>query len=171
MSWFSRGMAVVGAMVVVLLAVLWATSVTGPLAGLRYPLDYEETTVTVEDANGTTLATVDVRVAENARELYIGLSETDTLADGEGMLFVHGSAGEQTYVMRGMAFPLDIVFVDGNGTITTVHHAPVPEDTPESELRRYRGQATYVLEVPRGYTNATGIDVGDYVTVPDGVSG
>ncbi|MFB6173615.1 MAG: DUF192 domain-containing protein [Halobacteriales archaeon] len=150
----------------VTVAVALAVLAAGGLAALQFglvpaPDSYERTTVVVTDANGTRLATVDVRVADTARKRYVGLSETDALAPGEGMLFVHESAGRHTYVMRGMAFPLDIVFIAPDGTITAVHHAPVPESTPGGDLREYAGRGKYVLEVPRGYANATGIDPGD----------
>jgi len=129
--------------------------------------EYEWTTVEVVDEDGATLATVRVRVADTTAKRYTGLSETSSLAADEGMLFVHPSEGEHTYVMRRMDFPLDIVFVDANGTITTVHHAPVPEETPSEDLVRYSGRGKYVLEVPMGFTDEHGVDVGDRVLVPD----
>jgi hypothetical protein len=135
-------------------------------AGLLTSSEYDRTTVTVSDANGTTLATVDVRVADTFEKRYTGLSNTDSLADGDGMLFVHGNAGTHSYVMRDMAFSLDILFIAPNGTITTIHHAErPPADTPNSELTEYRGYGQYVLEVPYGYTNRTGIDEGDTVEI------
>ncbi|MCU4719131.1 DUF192 domain-containing protein [Halapricum hydrolyticum] len=156
---------------VVLAVGVWALHPTGPLGGLLHPLDYEETTIALTDENGTELATVDVRVADSEREHYVGLSETDSLADGEGMLFVFSESQHREFVMRGMDFPLDIVFAAPDGTITTIHHAPVPEQTPGDDLRRYSGTGKYVLEVPRGFTNATGVEVGDCLVVPDGSEG
>ncbi|MUV88730.1 DUF192 domain-containing protein [Halapricum sp. CBA1109] len=165
-----RALTVVSLALIAAVAALWLTSPTGPLAGVFHPLDYEETTVTLADDNGTELAAVDVRVAESDRELYVGLSETGSLDTGEGMLFVHDSPGEYGYVMRNMSFPLDILFVAENGTITTVHHAPVPGDSSSDDLREYPGEGRYVLEVPRGYANATGVGVGDRVGIPDSVT-
>jgi len=149
--------------VLVTLAILFGTGLAYELAA---PDEYDRTTVTVRDANGTRLATVEARVADSFAARYVGLSDTDSLPDGEGMLFVHGGEGEQTYVMRGMSFPLDIVFIGAEGRITTIHHAPTPEETPESDLRRYSGRAKWVLEVPRGWTNATGVDEGDRIDTP-----
>ena len=126
---------------------------------------YNRTTVTLADANGTQLATVDVRIADTESKRRLGLSNTGSLAAGEGMLFVHESEGRHVYVMREMVFPLDIVFVAENGTITTIHHAPVPEEIPGGN-GRFPGRGKYVLEVPRGWTNATGVDVGERVVVP-----
>lgn len=118
----------------------------------------------VDDESGDALATVSVAVADTSAERYTGLSDTDSLDRDEGMLFVHPEEGRHTYVMRDMAFPLDIVFVDGDGTVTTVHHAPVERD---DDLTEYRGRGRYVLEVPRGFADRTGLSVGDRVVVPE----
>lgn len=129
------------------------------------PGPYENTSVTIRDENGTTLATVDVRVADTADKRRVGLRRTETLADGEGMLFVHASDGRKPYVMPpSMSFPLDIVFVAPGGTIRTIRHASVPDDDTTLE---YPGRGKYVLEVPRGYTNRTGIEAGDTVVIPE----
>jgi hypothetical protein len=133
--------------------------------GTAPPSDgYDRTTVTFVDENGTELASVRVRVADTLMKRYTGLSNTDSLDDGEGMLFVHDSEGDHAYVMRDMDFPLDMIFVDASGTVTTVHHAPLPSG---GGLKRYRGRAKYVVEVPMGYTNETGIEEGDRMVVGD----
>jgi uncharacterized membrane protein (UPF0127 family) len=142
---------------------------SGVLAPPLEPGDYENATITVRDDNGTTLTTVDVRIADTDRKRYVGLSDTESLDPGEGMLFVHGSVDTRTYVMRDMAFPLDIVFVAADGTITTIHHAPTEPGESGDELTGYEGRGKYVLEVPRGYTSTTGIDEGDTVAIPDRV--
>jgi len=162
----------VNAVVLTLLAVavgLVLTSPTGPLAAWLSPLEYGETTVTIQNGtDNTTLATVDVRVADTERERHVGLGETERLEDGQGMLFVHPESGSYAYVMRNMSFPIDIVFVDADGTITAIHHAPVASD-PQDPDRLYRGTGRYVLEVPYGWTNETGVTVGDRVAIPDAV--
>lgn len=155
-----RDLLALGVVLLALTATAGAAFGLGYLPGPRY----EAATVVVGEGDET-LATVDVRVADTFAERYRGLSETDSLAPGEGMLFVHESAGEHAYVMRGMAYPLDIVFMSADGRVTAVRHAPVPERTPGDELRRYRGHGKYVLELPRGYANRTGISVGDRVAI------
>ncbi|MBV0902612.1 DUF192 domain-containing protein [Haloarcula salina] len=124
------------------------------------------TTVAVRERGaGEALGTVEVRIAETGTQRFVGLSETESLGPDEGMLFVHESEETHTYVMRNMSFPLDIIFVAENGTITTIHHAPTP---PEGEQysERYSGYGKYVLEVNRGWTNRTGVTVGDHVELP-----
>jgi hypothetical protein len=93
---------------------------------------------------------------------------TDSLADGTGMLFVHPSEGSYTYHMRNVAFDIDMLFLDANGTVTTVHHATAPEAGADSD--RYTGRGKYVLEVPRGFANRTGVGPGDRVSVPERLS-
>ena len=150
-----------GILIVVLLGLLLFVTVYYLPLFIGDPGPYEETTVSVYDRNGTLLSTVEVRIADDRVQRYVGLSETDSLADDSGMLFVHGSEGTQSYVMRNMSFDLDIIFIDSDGKITTIHHAPA--DSEDS----FRGQGQYVLEVPRGWANATGVDTGDIVEIPD----
>jgi uncharacterized membrane protein (UPF0127 family) len=123
---------------------------------------YETATVeAVDGETGEAITTVEVRVADGFVKRYVGLSATDELDAGEGMLFVHGEAAERAYVMREMAFPIDIVFVAPNGTVTTVHEA-APESSPYT---RYRGAGRYVLEVPRGWSERHGIEPGDRIVI------
>jgi len=150
--------------------------------------EYEEGTVTVRDGNNVTpctappnrtavsaceesrtLATVEVRIAANQSQRITGLSDTESLGEGEGMLFVHEAEQEHTYVMRDMDFDLDIIFIAENRTITTIHHAPAPPEG-ESHSQKYSGQGTYVLEVNRGWANETGVSVGDRVELPESVA-
>ncbi|QCC48528.1 DUF192 domain-containing protein [Halobellus limi] len=135
--------------------------------GLLPTGEYERTTVDVVDAeDGEPLATVTVRVADTRSKRYTGLSDTDSLGPDEGMLFVHDEEDEYAYVMREMAFPIDIVFVDAEGRITTIHRAELPsEGTSGDDLERYRGRGRYVLEVPYNYTDDHGIEVGDRVRI------
>ena len=119
----------------------------------------------VDGDTGEELATVDVEVADTPAERYTGLSDHESLADGEGMLFVHDDEDERTYVMREMAFGIDIIFVGSDGEITEIHHARAPEPGEDGEGMSYSGRAKWVLEVPYGYTNETGVEVGDELVI------
>jgi len=119
--------------------------------------DHDRARVTIESANGN--VTLDVAVADTPEERYEGLSGTETIPR-DGMLFAYADAGERTYVMRGMTYPLDIVFVAG-GRVTAIFTAPV-EDPP---LTTYSARAEYVIEVPAGWADEHGVSVGDGVSV------
>ena len=125
--------------------------------------DAGNASVALSDDSGRTLGNVSVRVADDPQERYTGLSETASLGPNEGMLFVYPQEGTHTYVMRSMSFPIDIVFVDANGTITEIYHAPVEEDN--QNLTGYTGRGKWVLEVPYNWTVDHGVDVGDQMDV------
>ena len=157
------------ATVLVAVAVLVAVGVVAVASnpGLLPTGEYDRTTVTLVDSDtDETLATVNVRVSDTQSKRYTGLSGTDSLGANEGMLFVHDQESEYAYVMRDMAFPIDIVFVDSERTVTAIHHAELPpEGTSNDELQRYRGRGKYVLEVPYEYTTEHGLEVGDRVRI------
>ncbi|WP_435344500.1 DUF192 domain-containing protein [Haloarchaeobius sp. HRN-SO-5] len=121
--------------------------------------------VTVTDEDGTEKAVVAVEVADTRQERITGLSDHESLAPGNGMWFVYDDEQERTYVMRQMDFPLDIIFVGEDGRITSIHHKRAPEPGEDGEEITATGTGMYVLEVPRGYANETGMEVGDHVDV------
>jgi uncharacterized membrane protein (UPF0127 family) len=117
--------------------------------------------------NGTVLARLGALIAASPESRRIGLRETDRLTDDEGMIFVHGSEADWSYGVEGVGYPLDIVFARSGGEITTIHHAPPPDELDPD--RRFSGRGQYVLQVPRGYTNRTGVAVGDCLAIPAGL--
>ncbi|TQQ81331.1 DUF192 domain-containing protein [Halonotius terrestris] len=149
-----------------LLALVAATVIVGGGAlavssGVFADDSYEWTTVTVVDSDtDAELATVDARIADTPKKRFTGLSNTSSLGPNEGMLFIHGTEGQQSYVMRGMSFPIDIVFINADGEIMTIHHADVDTYGP------YPGTGKYVLELPHNYTTDNDIAVGDRVEIP-----
>ncbi|AGB36158.1 DUF192 domain-containing protein [Natronococcus occultus] len=153
-----KGLLVVAALGVVALLLV-------QLGVVATPWGEERTEVRVLDADGEPKATVDAEIAETPTDRYTGLSDHDSLEDGEGMLFVHGSEDERTYVMRDMDFGIDIVFIDADREITTIHSAPEPGPDEDGADQEYTGQAQWVLEVPIGYADEAGIEVGDEVEI------
>lgn len=159
-----RGLVLLFALIAVLAV---AVFLMFPPVSVVDPGEYETTTVTVHDETGAELASVEARVADTKEKRRVGLMRTESLDNGSGMLFVHARDGTYTYHMEDMAFDIDIVFVDANGTITSIHHASAPG--PDEESDTYTGRGRYVLEVPRGFTDAAGIRVGHRVEIPDTV--
>ncbi|WP_135820392.1 DUF192 domain-containing protein [Halostella litorea] len=154
--------------VVLVVALLGGAAVQTGLLANPFAEDRDRATVTVTDGDGDELAVVDAEVADTGDERYTGLSNHESLANGSGMLFVHGGEDDRTYVMRDMDFGIDIVFVAENRTITTIHEAPAPGPNEDGESQRYSGRAKWVLEVPKGYTDAQGIEAGDTIAIEYG---
>ncbi|PSP83237.1 DUF192 domain-containing protein [Halobacteriales archaeon QS_1_68_17] len=122
--------------------------------------EYEKTEVTVATPDGDVLGTVVAAIAREPYYQYVGLSDTESLPEDRGMLFVYDAVAERTFVMRNMDFGIDIVYADADGVITRVHHAPEPEPG-EGEEDLYPGRGQYVLEVNYDWTTARGIETGD----------
>lgn len=122
---------------------------------------YETTEVTVRTPDEDVLGSVTAAVADTPELRYRGLSDTGSLPEDRGMLFVYDGVDDRTYVMREMDFGLDIVYADGEGAITGIHHAPAPGPDEDGEDQRYPGRGKYVLEVNYDWTTDRGVDVGD----------
>jgi uncharacterized membrane protein (UPF0127 family) len=122
---------------------------------------YETTTVVARTPAGEQLGAVTAAIADSSRLRYRGLSDTPSLPPDRGMLFVFASAGDRTFVMRGMAFGIDIVYADSGGVITDIHHAPAPGPDEDGSDQRYPGYGQYVLELNRGWTTDHDVAVGD----------
>lgn len=129
---------------------------------------YDHVTVTVVDAEtNATLGSVRAAVADTYSKKYTGLSKTESLPADRGMWFPYDAPGNHTYVMRDMSFGIDIVYVDSEGTITTIHHAPEPGPGEDGEDQRYPGYGQYVLEVNYNWTVRHDVEEGDRVVVSD----
>lgn len=149
------------AVVAVLVAIAFQTCVVA----WPFGTDRQAATVTVSTPDGEVLATVETEVADTHCQRVAGLSGTESLAAGSGMLFVHDGERQLTYVMRGMNYGLDIVFVGADGEITAIRSAPPPGPGEDGAAIQRSGRGKFVLEVPRGYTTERGIEVGDQLAI------
>jgi hypothetical protein len=91
-----------------------------------------------------------VEIARTPEAQERGLMGRDSLAPGQGMLFMFVAPNRYGFWMKNMKFPIDILWLDGQGNIVhsvqsapTCTAEPCPVYTPPSE-------ALYVLEVPAG---------------------
>ncbi len=154
------------ALVVASGAILVGVLLVTVIPGIGPTGEYDRETIEITDnKTGEQLERVSVRIADTPQKRYTGLSETQSLAADEGMLFIHDSEDRYAYVMRNMSFPIDIIFIDMTGTITRIHHAEVPRNTPTDSLQQYPGRGKYVLEVSYNYTEKHNITVGDDVQI------
>jgi uncharacterized membrane protein (UPF0127 family) len=102
---------------------------------------------------------VKAEAVSTPERLQLGLSYRRELAEGRGMLFFMPAVEQQTFCMRGMRFPLDLVWIVDGGVAGITRNVPstfpgeLPSPTP----------VNYVLEVPGGFADKYGIKVGDRV--------
>ena len=100
---------------------------------------------------------VQVLVADDDDERSRGLQGYDPLPEGEGMLFVYDDAVVRTFAMKQVAFPIDVLFVGEDLTITAIE----PLDPGDMRLVSSPGPCRYVVELPQGWAGEQGIAVGD----------
>lgn len=104
-------------------------------------------------------AIIDCFEAHSPAEHSVGLSETESLEDGQGMLFVYPKEMYHSFWMPGtMKFPIDILFIHGNDAIGRIH-----EHCEPGAKERFIGKGMHVLEVPAGFCAKAGIKKGDKI--------
>lgn len=100
-----------------------------------------------------------VEVAATPEEHRRGLSGRREVAPGTGMLFVYSEEELRSFWMKDTLVPLTVAFVNGEGGITQMDDmTPLSLASHES-----REPVRYALEVPQGWFEESGIEVGDRV--------
>jgi uncharacterized membrane protein (UPF0127 family) len=94
-----------------------------------------------------------------------GLSGRDEIGINEGMLFLYDEPGIYGFWMKGMKFPIDIVWVHTNSVVGFVQNVDPQIGTPDSELKVYYPpyDIDRVLELKAGRTQMLRLKVGDTV--------
>lgn len=93
-----------------------------------------------------------VKLAESDEELSTGLQNVENLPEDEGMLFIMKEPDEVSFWMKDTKIPLDIIFLDEELEVISVH-----EGIPESEEFITEENVNFVLEVNKN----SGIKSGD----------
>lgn len=110
--------------------------------------------------NSDTLAMIDIEVADNSQLRARGLMYRRSIPENAGMLFVQGMEEMQSFWMKNTYIPLDILFVDANKEIVTIHASTTP-------LKEWNYASTkpalYVVEVNAGFSNRHNISIGDRI--------
>jgi uncharacterized membrane protein (UPF0127 family) len=106
---------------------------------------------------------LDVATTPSARE--IGLSQTDSLPEDRGMLFLYDTPDYYTFWMKGMKFPLDILFIRDSTIVTIARNVPPPSGTGDLPLYAPNEPANKVLEINAGLCDKYGIREGDTVEI------
>lgn len=99
-----------------------------------------------------------VEIANSGEARMRGLMWRTDFPSNRAMLFVFGRMNEIHMWMQNTPSPLDMVFLDEQGRVTSIHENAVPfsEDIISS-----RGPAAYVVELLGGTVKTNGIQIGD----------
>lgn len=116
-----------------------------------------------------TNATIDnhtffIEIAKTQQEQEIGLSKYTSLPQENAMYFPFEKTGLYSFWMKGMHFPIDILFLQKNKIVTIFSDVPVKTD-----YQNYTYQPTQpvnaVLEINAGLSKKYGFKIGDSVII------
>lgn len=131
-----------------------------PADELPYPPTLREGTVVFLGAKERA---VTVEVAELPWEQQRGLMYRTHLATDRGMLFNYSRRGEHTVWMRSTCIPLDVLFVDEDGTIVGIVEDARPLDDAAISTAC---PSRHVIEVNAGFCRRHGVRPGQKVRLP-----
>ncbi len=125
------------------------------------------------DINGYVFSKIELALSD--KEITLGLMDRDELADDGGMLFVFNSEASRFFWMKNVRFPLDIAFLDGTGTVVSMHRMAQerPKGETESEEAYYvrlpsydSGKpAQFALELKSGQLDFLDLQVGTKIDI------
>ena len=152
---------ILGIIVVIILVVLGVLFVNVANNNFHIPFitSRPKSTVTIDGH------TFYVAVANTEKVKEIGLSNTTSLPQDQGMLFPFSSPAFYAFWMRNMKFPIDIVYIANKKIVTIFPSVPAPKSASASlPIYKPNQPADTVLEINAGLSNKYHFSVGDAVS-------
>lgn len=104
-----------------------------------------------------------VEIADTESKRQLGLMSRQSMPENQGMLFVFEKEETQSFWMKNMKFPLDIIWISEDKRIVDIKSNVLPcRDSCESIVPQ--AKAKYVLEVNAGFVERNKIRIGDEVS-------
>ena len=104
-----------------------------------------------------------------------GLMGRATIPEGTGMLFVFPEPGVHQFWMANCLIDIDVIFLDGQGRVTTMYRMTIepPRGERESVLQyeerlpyySSRVPVRFAIELPAGSVDTLGLRVGDAIPI------
>ena len=110
--------------------------------------------------------TIDLEIANTPAQRYLGLSGRSDICPDCGMLFSFPKKEKQSFVMRNMNFPLDIIFI-AEGKIIKIYHNLSPEGSSPQNIYDSEVPVDYVIELLGSRAKALKIEEGDVIKLPE----
>src|SRR6185312_9981170 len=112
---------------------------------------------------------IGVEIAADDASREHGLMDRTSMPADHGMLFVFPDSAVRTFWMKDTLIPLDMVFLDADGTVVTLLADVPPCKADPCQLYPSNTPARYVLELNAGAVAQLGLREGDaatFVNVP-----
>ena len=116
--------------------------------------------LTFQSKDGNYISKIDIEIADNDNKRTKGLMDRLSMKENQGMLFLFPYDTIQSFWMKNTVLSLDIIFVNRDNEIVTIHEHAVPFDTGHYPSTK---PASRVVEVNAGYTELYGVKVGDKI--------
>ena len=107
-------------------------------------------------------------IADTPQAREDGLSGIASISDTEGMLFLFSEPQILKFWMRGMQFPIDIIWIDGDTIVDITENVAVPSPaTGDFDLGIYQPSkpSDKAFEVNSGWSLRHDIKIGDKVSI------
>lgn len=98
---------------------------------------------------------------KKGKESSLGLGAVPELPKNYGMLF--GGRGSIGIWMKGMNYPIDIIWIDENWEVIHIAHDVKPSSYPTVFTNPKGTNAWYVIEIGAGEVRRLGLDMGDKI--------
>lgn len=110
--------------------------------------------------------TFEIIVADSQKEREIGLSETKSLPENQGMVFIFDRPAYYSFWMKNMTIPIDIIYINGQ-EIVTIQNNVQPPKSPAESLIIYTPTkpSDKVLEISAGLSKKYNFKKGDKVEI------
>lgn len=108
---------------------------------------------------------IKVEIADNPATRARGLSFRESLEEGYGMYFLFDSAGQPSFWMKDMNFPIDIIWIKDDRVVNIESNASPQPGAQLWQLKLFApaGDINRVLEVNAGWAERNGVKAGDSV--------
>jgi len=138
------------------------------VAGIYFTRDFSNGRATFSFFKKPTIVTIDnhsfnVVIAKSEKELEIGLSETKSLAQNQGMIFLFNKLDYYSFWMKDMKFPIDIIFINIDHIVTIEDNVPIITGQKNPSIYTPTQTANRVLEIQAGLAKKYNFKIGDNV--------
>lgn len=151
----------IGSVIVLIAAFLiFNNFIKNPKSEMEYYTFTKEGELVFSDSLGNTKVKIDIEIADDDYQQQLGLMNRKEMKENQGMLFIFPKQDWRSFWMRNTLISLDMIFVDENKKIVTIHkNTRILSDTSYPSSK----PAKYVVEVIAGFTDKYNIQVGDKI--------
>lgn len=108
--------------------------------------------------------TINLTVARTQKEKQIGLSGKESLPQDQGMVFTFQKADYYSFWMRGVKFPIDILYLKNKKIITIFENVQPPTSSDQNpEILSPEEPSDTVLEINAGLSRKYNLKKGDMI--------